>query len=132
MSYTTKDAVKMAMNGDASKFQEAISDLLMDKVRDAVSLKKIEVASNFMTSDIEEEVEIEEEIEVSEELIEELLDEEITPEVMAMVKKYMDSSDVARLKRYAADTRGLRPDEQRDKAKIIAVARGRAKAAGAA
>lgn len=61
MSYTTKDAVKMAMNGDAAKFQEAISDLLMDKVRDAVSLKKIEVASNFMTSDIEEEVEIEEE-----------------------------------------------------------------------
>ena len=58
------------------------------------------------------------------------LDEEVSPEVMKMVQKYMDSSDVARLKRYAADTRGLRPDEQRDKAKIIAVARGRAKAAG--
>lgn len=66
MSYTTKDAVKMAMDGDAAKFQEAISDLLMDKVRDAVSLKKIEVASNFMTSDIEEEVEIEEEETLSE------------------------------------------------------------------
>lgn len=58
------------------------------------------------------------------------LDEEVSPEVMKMVQKYMDSSDVARLKRYAADTRGLRPDEQRDKAKIIAVARARAKAAG--
>lgn len=62
--------------------------------------------------------------------LEKELDEEVSPEVMKMVQKHMDSSDVARLKRYAADTRGLRPDEQRDKAKIIAVARGRAKAAG--
>lgn len=62
MSYTTKDAVKMAMEGSASKFQEAISDLLMDKVRDAVDLKKIEIASSFMSSEmVEEEVEIEEE-----------------------------------------------------------------------
>ena len=56
--YTTKDAVQMAVDGNASGFQSAISDLLMDKVRDAVSLKKIEVASSFMSSDSEEEVEI--------------------------------------------------------------------------
>ena len=52
--YTTKDAVQMAMDGNASGFQSAISDLLMDKVRDAVSLKKVEVASSFMSSDSEE------------------------------------------------------------------------------
>lgn len=56
--YTTKDAVKMAMDGDAHGFQTAINDIMMDKVRDAVDLKKIEVASTFMSSESEEEVEI--------------------------------------------------------------------------
>ena len=56
--YTTTDAVKMAMDGDAHGFQSAINDIMMDKVRDAVDLKKIEVASTFMSSESEEEVEI--------------------------------------------------------------------------
>jgi hypothetical protein len=56
--YTTKDAVQMAMDGDAKGFQSAINDIMMDKVRDAVDLKKIEVASSFMSSDSEEEIEI--------------------------------------------------------------------------
>ena len=56
--YSTQDAVKMAMDGDAHGFQSAINDLLMDKVRDAVELKKVQVASYFMSSDSEEEVEI--------------------------------------------------------------------------
>ena len=56
--YTTKDAIKMAMDGDAHGFQTAINDIMMDKVRDAVDLKKIEVASTFMSSESEEEVEI--------------------------------------------------------------------------
>lgn len=120
MSYTTKDAVKMAMNGDASKFQEAISDLLMDKVRDAVSLKKIEVASNFMSS---EEI-VEEEIEISEE--EELIDEAVDAETMKMVQKYGASDEISRLKRYDAETRGLTPDQIRDKKGIIARARAKA------
>ncbi|MEK9697687.1 MAG: hypothetical protein VW270_18115 [Candidatus Poseidoniales archaeon] len=57
--YSTQDAVKMAVDGDAKGFQSAINDILMDKVRDAVDLKKIEVASSFMSSESEEEVEIE-------------------------------------------------------------------------
>ena len=56
--YTTQDAVKAAMDGDASTFRSAVNDILMDKVHDAVNLKKIEVASSFMSSDSEEEVEI--------------------------------------------------------------------------
>lgn len=128
MSVSTKDAIKMAMEGNAKGFQETVNDLLMQRVQDAVAVKKMDVAASFMSADLEEEVEVETN---DESLEEELLDEEVTPEVMSMVQKYMDSSDVARLKRYAADTRGLRPDEQRDKAKIIAVARGRAKAAKA-
>lgn len=55
---TTQDAVKMAMDGDAHGFQSAVNDLLTQKVYDAVQLKKIEVASSFMSSDSEEEVEI--------------------------------------------------------------------------
>ena len=56
--YNTKDAVHMAMDGDAKGFQNAVNDILMDKVRDAVELKKIDVASSFMSPDSEEEVEI--------------------------------------------------------------------------
>jgi hypothetical protein len=52
--YSTKDAVNAAMNGDAAKFQNAVGDILMDKVRDAVELKKFQVASSFMSSDTEE------------------------------------------------------------------------------
>jgi hypothetical protein len=55
--YTTKDAVKMAMDGNASGFRDAINDILVDRVRDAVEVKKIEVASSFMSSmDSEEEL----------------------------------------------------------------------------
>ena len=59
--YTTQDAVKMAFDGNASGFRDAINDILMDKVKDAVELKKIQVASSFMSAetDSEEEYEIE-------------------------------------------------------------------------
>jgi len=55
---TTKDAVQMAMNGDASGFRDAVNDILTQKVYDAVELKKLEVASSFMSADSEEEIEI--------------------------------------------------------------------------
>jgi hypothetical protein len=51
---TTQDAVRMAMDGNASGFRDAVNDILMDKVRDAVDIKKIEVASTFMSSGLEE------------------------------------------------------------------------------
>ena len=54
--YTTQDAVRAAMNSDASTFKNAVNDILMDKVRDAVSLKKMQVTSSFMSADTEEEI----------------------------------------------------------------------------
>ena len=55
---TTKDAVSMAMDQNASGFRDAVRDILTQKVYDAVQLKKIEVASTFMSADSEEEIEI--------------------------------------------------------------------------
>jgi hypothetical protein len=69
MSHTTRDAVQMAMQGNSKGFQEAINDILTDRVRDALEVKKLEIASNFMTTDVEEEFEIsEEETQVDEEV----------------------------------------------------------------
>ena len=56
--YTTKDAVKMAMSGDAKGFQNAVNDMMMDRIQDSINAKKISVASSFMSADSEEEVEI--------------------------------------------------------------------------
>jgi hypothetical protein len=66
--YTTKDAVEFAMDDNASEFRSAVSDLLMKKVEDAVSLKKLEVASSFMSAETEQEVEIEGEPDVDQEV----------------------------------------------------------------
>ena len=59
------------------------------------------------------------------------LDEEVSPEVMKMVMRFGKDDEKARFRRYAADKGGLRPDEKRDRDKIVAVSRGRARAAGA-
>lgn len=60
--YTTRDAVQFALNNKNADFKSAISDLLMNKVQDAVNVKSIEVAANFMGT--QDEVEIEPEVEV--------------------------------------------------------------------
>lgn len=57
--YTTKDAVEFAMDGNTTSFRDAVNDLLMNKVQDAVNLKKIEVASSFMSAETEDEQELE-------------------------------------------------------------------------
>lgn len=55
---TTTDAVKLAFDGNVSAFKDAVNDLLMDKIYDAVSMKKHEVAANYMeTDDVELETE---------------------------------------------------------------------------
>lgn len=58
--YTTRDAVQFALNNKNADFKSAISDLLMNKVQDAVNVKSIEVAANFMGK--QDEVEIEPEL----------------------------------------------------------------------
>ena len=55
MSYSTKDAIELAMDGNIQEFRNAVNDLLMDKVQQQIQLKKIEVASTFMSSEMVEE-----------------------------------------------------------------------------
>ena len=58
VTVTSLDAVNMAASGDVNGFKSAINDLLMDKVRDAVDLKRFDVQANFMSQDEPEEVEM--------------------------------------------------------------------------
>jgi hypothetical protein len=55
VDYTTQDAVNFAADGNGVEFKKAVNDLLMDRVRDAVELKKSEVAANFLS--VEDEAE---------------------------------------------------------------------------
>jgi hypothetical protein len=57
VTVTSIDAVNMAADGDVNGFKNAINDLLMDKVRDAVDVKRYDVQANFMSQDEPEEVE---------------------------------------------------------------------------
>ena len=52
--YTTKDAIEFAAAGNGSEFKKAVNDLLMDRVRDAVDLKRVDVAANFLSVEDEE------------------------------------------------------------------------------
>lgn len=45
--YTTHDAITLAAQGEASKFKEAVNDILMSKVADAISLEKFNVAQSM-------------------------------------------------------------------------------------
>ena len=53
--YTAQDAVNFAANGNGLEFKKAINALLMDRISDAVELKKSEVAANFLS--VEDEAE---------------------------------------------------------------------------
>lgn len=57
VTITSLDAVNLAADGDVNGFKSAINDLLMDKVRDAVDVKRYDVQANFMSQDEPEEVE---------------------------------------------------------------------------
>lgn len=53
--YTTQDAIKSAMQGNIADFKSAVNDLLIQKVQDAIEIKKTEVASTFMSTEVDEE-----------------------------------------------------------------------------
>jgi hypothetical protein len=52
--YTTADAVNMAMEKNVAGFREAISDILLDKIQNAVEVEKVKVAAGFMAEPEEE------------------------------------------------------------------------------
>jgi hypothetical protein len=57
VTVTSLDAVSMAADGDVNGFKSVINDLLMDKVRDAVDVKRFDVQTSFMSQDEPEQVE---------------------------------------------------------------------------
>lgn len=73
---TTQDAIRMAMNGQAGDFKSAIDNMLTQKVRDQIDLKKIAVANSFMSDE-----EPEEEFEISDEELETEGEEDVDQEV---------------------------------------------------
>jgi len=52
--YTTRDAVEFAFDGNTAKFKDAINSIMADKVSDAIELKRVEVASQFMSAHSDE------------------------------------------------------------------------------
>jgi hypothetical protein len=46
---SSKEAINMVVDGKASEFKAATSAILMDKVHDAIEIKKAEFAQNFMS-----------------------------------------------------------------------------------
>lgn len=58
--YSSKDAVEFALAGNTSKFKDAVNQMMSDKISQAVELKKVDVAANFMkTQEVEPEVTVE-------------------------------------------------------------------------
>lgn len=44
---TIETAIQYAVNGQTTEFRDAVHDALMDKVKDAVALKRVEVATGL-------------------------------------------------------------------------------------
>jgi len=44
---TIESAIQYAVNGQTTEFRDAVHDALMDKVKDAVALKRVEVATGL-------------------------------------------------------------------------------------
>jgi hypothetical protein len=65
MAYTTSDAVDAVFNNNASNFQDAVSDLLTDKLKERIGVEKVAVAQSFLNepeiADDQEEQEVSDE-----------------------------------------------------------------------
>ncbi|MAD23928.1 MAG: hypothetical protein CMO44_07105 [Verrucomicrobiales bacterium] len=65
--YTSADAVNFAMSGNSGEFKNAVNKLMADRVAQAVELKRVDVAANFMkTQEVEPEVTVEPEVATAE------------------------------------------------------------------
>ena len=52
-----ENAIKHAVQGDSTEFRSEIEGILMDKVKDAVELKRIQVATNMFNDQEQTDVE---------------------------------------------------------------------------
>lgn len=50
---TTYDAIELAASGQADRFREAVSSVLMNKVSDRLAIEKITVAQKFFNQEHE-------------------------------------------------------------------------------
>tara|TARA_B100002019_G_C21208638_1_gene568141 strand:+ start:433 stop:684 length:252 start_codon:yes stop_codon:yes gene_type:complete len=80
--YNTKDALNYALSGEPSKFKDAVNDILMNKVGDALNIRKMDISTNMFNEEepeMDAAAEVEVESEVSQELeTEEEADEDIS------------------------------------------------------
>ena len=82
--YNTKDALNYALSGEPSKFKDAVNDILMNKVGDALNIRKMDISTNMFSNEqemdaaAEVEVESEESEESQEQETEEEADEDIS------------------------------------------------------
>ena len=67
MPYSIKDAIDAAYNDNTNKFNDAVGDILMDKVRDRIGVEKIKMAQTFVSPEQEEDLEVETEAELADE-----------------------------------------------------------------
>lgn len=51
---TMRDAVVNAMEGNPSEFRSSVNSLLMNKIKDAVEIEKMNIAASFMDTETEE------------------------------------------------------------------------------
>ena len=59
---TMRDAFISAMEGNPSEFKSSVNSLMMNKIRDAVEIEKMNIAASFMSTETEEEVTNDEEV----------------------------------------------------------------------
>jgi len=80
--YNTKDALNYALSGEPSKFKDAVNDILMNKVGDALNIRKMDISTNMFNEEepeMDAAAEVEVESEVSQEPeTEEEADEDIS------------------------------------------------------
>ena len=54
--YSIRDLIDFSISNEPTKAKEAFNTIMLDKLRDAVEDKKIDVASKFFNSDEDQEV----------------------------------------------------------------------------
>ena len=68
--YNTKDALNYALSGEPSKFKDAVNDILMNKVGDALNIRKMDISTNMFNEE-EPEMDTAAELEVESEVSQE-------------------------------------------------------------
>lgn len=61
-TYTTRDAVSFAVSGEATKFKDAVNDILMSKVADAIEVERYNVAQGMFAEPEQEDVSTDEDV----------------------------------------------------------------------